>query len=160
MVSGELKELGRIKQANSSNRFVFGYDPKDLIGSRINKVMPGPFSALHDKFMMNFLAQGKSNFLDRNQPLPIITKEGFLQMTLFYVKPMVSLEFGLIFASFARKLNQYNLADDSPDLIKLHKLCVFLTDKEGFIYGMSESCSKKMGIPPPSIGSQLSLNDN
>jgi PAS domain S-box-containing protein len=55
MVSGEVKELGRIKQANSSTRFVFGYDPKDLIGSRINKLMPGPFSAIHDRLMTNFL---------------------------------------------------------------------------------------------------------
>ncbi len=56
MVSGEVKELGRVKQANSSNRFVFGYDPKDLIGTRINKLMPAPFAALHDRFMMNFIS--------------------------------------------------------------------------------------------------------
>jgi PAS domain S-box-containing protein len=66
MVSGELKELGRVKQANSSTRFVFGYDPKDIIGSRINKLMPAPFAAIHDRLMMNFLSKGKSMFLDRN----------------------------------------------------------------------------------------------
>lgn len=55
MVSGEVKELGRIKQANSSVRFVFGFDPKELIGSRINKLMPVPYSALHDRFMVSFL---------------------------------------------------------------------------------------------------------
>ena len=78
MVSGEIKELGRIKQANSSTRFVFGYDPKELIGSKINKLMPGPFSQIHDKFLMRFLNQGKSNWLDRNQPLAVLTKDGFL----------------------------------------------------------------------------------
>jgi len=51
MVSGDVKEFGRIKQSNSSTRFVFGYDPKDLIGSKINKLMPAPFAAIHDKFM-------------------------------------------------------------------------------------------------------------
>jgi PAS domain S-box-containing protein len=66
MVRGELKELGRVKQANSSTRFVFGYDPKDIIGSRINKLMPPPFAAIHDRLMMNFLSKGKSAFLDRN----------------------------------------------------------------------------------------------
>lgn len=45
---------------------VFGYDPKDLIGSRINKLMPAPFAAIHDKFMNTFLMKGKSNFLERN----------------------------------------------------------------------------------------------
>ena len=152
MVSGEIKELGRVKQANSSTRFVFGYDPKDLIGSKINKLMPAPFAILHDRLMMNFLAQGKSTFLDKNQPLPVITKDGYLQMTLFYVKPMVSLEFGLIFSTFARKLGHYSMADEAPELVKLHRLCVFITDQEGFIHGLSESCCKKLGIPPPSVG--------
>ena len=40
MVTGDVKELGRIRQANSSCKFVFGYDPRDLIGSKINKLMP------------------------------------------------------------------------------------------------------------------------
>jgi len=73
---------------------------------------------------------------------------------------MVSLEFGLIFSCFARKLNQYNMADDSSELIKMHKLCTLLTDSDGFIHCMSDSCSKRLGIPPPSVGSQLSINDN
>jgi len=52
------------------------------------------------------------------------------------------------------------MADDAPELVKLHKLCVILTDSDGFIHGMSESCSKRMGIPTPNIGQQLSINDN
>jgi hypothetical protein len=73
---------------------------------------------------------------------------------------MVSLEFGLVFSCFARKLNLYNMADDSPELVKMHKLCTLLTDSDGFIHCMSDSCSKRLGIPPPSVGSQLSINDN
>ena len=78
MVSGDINELGRIKQANSQTRFVFGYDPKDLIGSRINKLMPPPFASIHDKFLGGFLNKGKSTFLERNQTLPVITKDGYL----------------------------------------------------------------------------------
>jgi hypothetical protein len=75
--------------------------------------MPQPFANIHDKFLSIFLAKGKSTFLEKNQPLPVINKDGFLQMTLFYVKPMVSLHFGLIFSTFAKVLNKYRLADDS-----------------------------------------------
>jgi len=66
MVSGDVKELGRIRQANSSSRFVFGYDPRDLIGSKINKLMPVPFANIHDKFLNTFLNKGKSTFLEKN----------------------------------------------------------------------------------------------
>ena len=66
MVSGDVKDLGRIRQANNSCRFVYGYDPRDLIGSKINKLMPTPFAAIHDKFLNVFLTKGKSAFLEKN----------------------------------------------------------------------------------------------
>lgn len=81
-------------------------------------------------------------------------------MTLFYVKPMVSLHFGLIFSTFAKILNKYRLADDSHEFLKISKLCIFLTDQDGFIHGMSETSSKLMGLPPPVAKKQLSINDN
>lgn len=40
--------------------------------------MPLPFANIHDKFLSIFLNKGKSIFLERNQPLPILTKEGYL----------------------------------------------------------------------------------
>lgn len=40
--------------------------------------MPSPFASIHDKFMSTFLTKGKSIFIEKNQPLPIITKDGFL----------------------------------------------------------------------------------
>jgi hypothetical protein len=73
---------------------------------------------------------------------------------------MVSLEFGLVFSCFARKLSHYTLADDSHELQRLNKLCIILTDAEGQIHGMTESCTKRLGIPTPMIGQQLYINDN
>jgi len=73
---------------------------------------------------------------------------------------MVSLEFGLVFSCFGRKLNFYTMADDAPEYIKMHKLCILLTDSDGFIHGMTDNCTKKLGIPPPIVGQQLSINDN
>jgi hypothetical protein len=37
-------------------------------------------------------------------------------MSLFYIKPMVSLEFGLVFSCFGKKLSHYTVADDSHEL--------------------------------------------
>jgi hypothetical protein len=139
---------------------VFGYEAKDLIGFKINKLMPAPFSQIHDKFLGNFLQKGKSSFVEQNQALPIITKDGHLSMVLLYVKPIVSLHVGLIFTCFAKILNKYRLAVDSPEYIKMSKLCIFLTDQDGFIHGMSETCSNMLGLPPPKALKQLSINDN
>jgi len=67
-----------------------------------------------------------------------MTKDGFLQMTLFYIKPMVSLHFGLIFSTFSKILNKYRIADDSHEYVKMSKLCILLSDGDGFIHGLNE----------------------
>jgi hypothetical protein len=57
-----------------------------------------------------------------------MNKDGFLSMTLFYIKPMVSLHVGLIFACFSKILNKHKVASDSSDYVKINKLCIVLTD--------------------------------
>jgi hypothetical protein len=44
LVNGDARDLGRIKLASSSCKFALGYDPKDLTGSKVNKLMPLPFA--------------------------------------------------------------------------------------------------------------------
>lgn len=55
---------------------------------------------------------------------------------------MVSLHYGLVMTSFSKILNKYKIADDSQEYFKLNKLCYILTDADGYIHGMSETCSK------------------
>lgn len=81
-------------------------------------------------------------------------------MTLIYIKPMVSLKFGLVFSTFSKILNKFRIADDSHEFIKISRLCIVLTDGDGIIHGMSQSCSSVIGMPPPEAKKQLSINDN
>ena len=66
LVSGDVKNLGRITKANRGVEHIFGYVPNDLKGYRINKVMPRLFSQVHDEFFDIFLKKGHSSFIDRN----------------------------------------------------------------------------------------------
>jgi len=79
--------------------------------------------------------------------LPIITKEGYLQMVLIYIKPMVSLHIGLNFAGFVKILDKYPLADDSTDYVKTSRLCLAVTDTDGYIYGINSNCCTYLGLP-------------
>ena len=100
LVSGDVKDLGRISRANRGVENIFGYMPSELQGYRINKVMPRLFSSVHDEFVQGFLRRGHSSFIDKNQFLLIENKMRFLQMTLAYIKVMVDLKVGLVFVSF------------------------------------------------------------
>lgn len=44
LVSGDVKDLGRIIKANRGVEYIFGYMPNELQGYRVNKVMPRLFS--------------------------------------------------------------------------------------------------------------------
>lgn len=60
LVSGDVKDLGRIIKANRGVEHIFGYMPNELQGSRINKIMPRLFAQVHDEFIQNFLKRGHS----------------------------------------------------------------------------------------------------
>ena len=66
LVSGDVKQLGRVTQANRGVEHIFGYTPKELKGYKINKFMPKLFRQVHDDFFANFLKRGHSNFIDKN----------------------------------------------------------------------------------------------
>lgn len=40
LVSGDVKEIGRIVKCNRGVENIFGYMPNELQGSKINKIMP------------------------------------------------------------------------------------------------------------------------
>ena len=65
-------------KANRGVECIFGYMPNELIGYKINKVMPSLFASVHDDFVGNFLKRGHSNFIDRNQNLLIENKQKYL----------------------------------------------------------------------------------
>ena len=71
LISGDLKDLGRILRVNRGVDQLLGYAPEELKGSKINKIMPQLYSEIHEDFMHAFLKRGYSYFVDQNQFVPI-----------------------------------------------------------------------------------------
>lgn len=51
LVSGDVQDLGRITKANRGVELLFGYMPNELLGYKVNKIMPRLFSQVHDEFI-------------------------------------------------------------------------------------------------------------
>jgi PAS domain S-box-containing protein len=86
VVSGDIKDLGRILRVNRAVDQLIGYTPEELKGSKINKIMPYLYSVIHDDFMQSFLKRGASNFIDNNQFVPVLNKLGFIILGQVFVK--------------------------------------------------------------------------
>lgn len=115
LVSGDIKDLGRIMRVNRGVDQLFGYSPEELKGSKINKLMPELYQVVHEDFMQSFLKRGSSSFVDKNQFIPAQSKLGFLTMTLAYVKAMVDLKHGLMFVAFFKQPLKVPLTYESKD---------------------------------------------
>ena len=151
LVSGDVKDLGRMVKANRGVEYIFGYMPNELQGCKINKIMPRLFAQVHDEFIQNFLKRGHSTFIDKNQFLLIENKLHFLQMTLAYVKAMVDLKMGLMFVSFFKLPLKVPSNSEGNNYIKAKDAHYILCDAKGQIYGISYNCMKNLGIPPTII---------
>jgi PAS domain S-box-containing protein len=62
-ISGELRNVGEIRNANMGTTLLFGYACADLMGRNINELMPTPFSTHHHSFLMRYLETGKATLL-------------------------------------------------------------------------------------------------
>jgi hypothetical protein len=53
-VSGNNKDFGIVKNANSELFKIFGYKPKELINENINMLMCEFYASIHESLMLNF----------------------------------------------------------------------------------------------------------
>jgi PAS domain S-box-containing protein len=67
LVSGDIKDLGRISRVSRGIDQLLGFTPEELKGSKIEKIMPSLYAHIHEEFMQGFLKRGYSRFIDKNQ---------------------------------------------------------------------------------------------
>lgn len=54
---------GIITSVNQAGAGIFGYVPDELVGQKVNTLMPEPHRSLHDGYIKHFLASGKANVI-------------------------------------------------------------------------------------------------
>jgi PAS domain S-box-containing protein len=69
-----IDETGRIEEFNPACETIFGYSQQEIIGQKINRLMPEPYSIEHDGYLKRYLATGKSTFLGTERELTGLAK--------------------------------------------------------------------------------------
>lgn len=59
MVEASSKNLGTILHVNDEVEFQLGYQRSELLGKKINCIMPDAVNQLHNGFLMRYLETGK-----------------------------------------------------------------------------------------------------
>jgi two-component system, LuxR family, sensor kinase FixL len=77
---------GIIVMCNDAGHRLFGYEPKELIGTNIALLMPSPHRELHDKYVHDYLNTGIKKIIGIGREVEGLRKDG----TLFSVRLAVS----------------------------------------------------------------------
>ncbi|HXH72836.1 MAG TPA: diguanylate cyclase [Mariprofundaceae bacterium] len=67
---------GTIIAANPSAHHLFGYNNGELVGERVNRMMPSEYAAEHDNHIRRYLETGVSKLIGVPRELPGIRKDG------------------------------------------------------------------------------------
>ncbi len=58
-----IDEKGRVQTFNSAATRLFGYQPEEIIGENISKLMPEPDKSHHDQYLENYLETGSARII-------------------------------------------------------------------------------------------------
>lgn len=67
---------GTVKSLNRSAEKLFGYAVKEVVGNKINMLMPDPYRKEHDKYIQNYLYSGKRKVIGQRREVEALKKDG------------------------------------------------------------------------------------
>lgn len=106
-----INEKGIIKHCNVVAQKIFGYAESELLGNRINLLMPPPYCDEHDRYLEHYRQTGEANIIGKGRQLPAVRKNGeIFQMELALTK--VEKESETEFIGIVRDISERISAED------------------------------------------------
>jgi PAS domain S-box-containing protein len=100
-----INESGVIQSFNPAAEAIFGYSASEMLGSKVNKLMPEPFRSDHDSYMRNYLETGIPKVIGVGREVVGLRKDG----SIFPLELSVSevlLEEGRLFTGIIRDITE------------------------------------------------------
>ena len=103
---------GVILSCNLATTTLFNYTSEQILGQKINMLMPSPFSDEHDDYLTNYLNSGVKKVIGKGRELIGLRSDGS-QFPIFLSVGEVQLESGVFFTGFIRDISQQKKFEQS-----------------------------------------------
>jgi PAS domain S-box-containing protein len=94
---------GVIQSVNSATERMFGYTPDELIGQRVNILMPSPHREAHDGYLARYLQTGEKHIIGMSREIDALRKDGSVFPTELAISEIEHLK---LFTGVHRDLTQ------------------------------------------------------
>ena len=135
-ISGNYRKIGMITNSNSQITQLLGYNKVDIIGEKIETIMPKIFADSHDRLLFKYLDSPNSQLNIERTVYPINAK-GYIVPSMLTAKILPNLENGIQIVGFLRKFPGF---DSKKDRIILYSI------ETGIIYGVTKACYENFGL--------------
>jgi PAS domain S-box-containing protein len=135
-ISGNFRQIGTITNSNNQISNLLGYNKSEVIGEKIETIMPKIFADSHDDLLFKY-------FDNPDQPLNIertvypMNKRGYIAPFSLLAKILPNLDNGIQIVGFLRLISGFDFQKDKY---------VLFSPETGMIYGVSRACYEHFGI--------------
>lgn len=147
IISGMGADFCRIVNINNSAAGLFGYQKPELLGKKVEILMPEVYAVNHDIFVSKYIETTKGNMINQERRILGRHKTQYLFPTNITIKPIedTSLQTLHFFARF-----------ETPK--QLRSQCYILTLENGKMLGISASCVELLGYGYSSMRKYKNVN--
>lgn len=104
--SGNYNNMGIITNCNNEITRILGFNKLDIIGQKVNRVMPKIYSDYHDTFMNNFLDTSESKVLGLERLVLALNIDGFIIPSTLMIQVLPNLKEGISIVGFLKDIDE------------------------------------------------------
>ncbi len=128
-----INDKGVIESANPAVQKLFGYGSKDLVGKKVNMLMPEPYRTHHDSYLKRYLETGEARVIGIGREIEAQRKDGTrfpaeLAVTEFSI-PGKHLFTGVVRDISVRKIAETNLEETRRQLKEANENLLAILDE-------------------------------
>lgn len=138
-ISGNYKLMGTIINVNNGIRNLLGYKPQEVIGEKVDMIMPKIFADSHPKLLMKYFNDSAERPLNIERTVYAMNKKGYIIPCTLLAKILPSLEKGIQIVGFLKRIENTGESHGSTHYI-------LYSAEDGILYGVTKSCYDHFGI--------------
>ena len=135
-ISGNFRQIGIITNSNSHINQLLGYNKLDIVGEKIETIMPKIFADSHDDLLLKYF-ENPDRQLNIERTVYPMNLKGYIVPCALLAKILPNLENGIQIVGFLRKYPGFEIKKDK---------FVLYSSESGIIFGVTKACYESFGL--------------